>query len=413
MIEVEGKIIESKIGLCGVHIERTVVEDHKDKIVNTSFIEIAKEDVSILRNCVGSQCQFRAFAQIMLTEWKRVGETVFALYLEREYLTPPYDMWSCNSFPKAIATPIENQIVEASHRTDKRDNLGAGAKKKVTLSSFCIVSLPELLKNYTASHSGRPISLKAEAMKTGYPDEILKKAKLLLEEVVDDRVMQSSSKSSQTQTRKSPSQKPVYVSNFEHVPIGSTIVQNQPKSTKGYIVFNTHTRFVQTYGAANNVTRSIALQVIDSVVSGRFPRGMSYNDIKIFVQSYNLLEYEVMHIDGIAVYNYKCRCKGGRSEGECSHEAAGEEINKTFSISDNLELIAGGKVSGRPKLTKIVNYKPHRPEEKAASVEKEEQDFRKWVLEPIVQFFTSPYSEKPFVGKVTGTLHFNRSNIII
>ena len=161
--------------------------------------------------------------------------------------------------------------------------------------------------------------------------------------------------------RKPPSKTPVYVSNFEHVPIGSTIVQNQPKSTKGYIVFNTHTRFVQTYGAANNVTRSIALQVIDSVVSGRFPRGMSYNDIKIFVQSYNLLEYEVLHIDGTAVYNYMCRCKGGRNEGECSHEAAAEEINKTFSISDNLELIAGGKVSGRSKLTKIVSYKPHRP----------------------------------------------------
>ena len=68
MIEVEGKNIESKIGLCGIHIERTVVEDHKDKIVNTSFIDIAKEDVSILRNFVGSQCQFRAFAQIMLIE---------------------------------------------------------------------------------------------------------------------------------------------------------------------------------------------------------------------------------------------------------------------------------------------------------------------------------------------------------
>jgi hypothetical protein len=392
------------MALCGVHIERTAIENNKNKIINSSFIDIAQADISMLRNAVGSQCQFKSLALIILEEWRRLGEHVFAVYFEREYLTPPYDMWSCNSFPEAIATPVENNFVESSHKTDKRDNLGAGHRKKVGLSSFCIISLLELLANYTSSHSGRPFSLKADSISTGYPSYILKKALLLITEVKDDRVKSISKYSqSQSQSDKSRANKAVYVKNFEHVPIGSTIVQNQPKSTKGYIVFNSHDRFVQTFGASNNVTRPIALQVIDSVLSGRFPRSMKYDEIKNFVQSYHLLEYEVLHVNGTRVYQYNCKCKAGRSEDECSHEAAGEEINKTFSISEQLQLIETGTVQGRPKLTKVVAFQAHRPEEKTACHDKVEKDYSNWVLEPIVQFFDEPFSPKAFVGKVTGT----------
>lgn len=387
------------MGLCGVHIVRTVVEDHKAKIVSSRFIEIIKADIAMLRNDVGSQCQFAALAKVMVNEWKRQGEEVFALYFEIEYLTPPYDKWSCNSFPKTIAIPVENQIVESSHRTDKRDNHGAGNRKKVGLSSFCTTSIPVLLTTYTNSHSGRPITVKAETMITWYPPHILQKAKLLLEEVVDDRVRKAG-KGSQGKVPKL-----VYVSNFEHVHIGSTIVQNQPKSTKGFIVFNAHTSFVQHYGAQNNVTREIALQVIDSVLNGRFPRGKTYDEIKAFVRKYHLLEYEVVHVDGVEVYSYKCRCKGGRKEGECSHEAAAEEINKTFSVSEQLQLIKGGTVKGRPKLRQVVAFKAHRPEELTVNQQKDENDFRKLVREPIVQFFDKPFSPDAFVGTVTGTLH--------
>jgi len=201
--------------------------------------------------------------------------------------------------------------------------------------------------------------------------------------------------------------RPVYVSNYEHVRIGSTILQGQAKSTTGYIVFNSHTQFVQHYGPGNNVTREIALKVIDSVVYGRYPKGMKYDAIKAFVQGFHLLEYEVLHITGTAVYNYKCRCKGGRSEGECSHEAAGEEINKTFSVSQQLEKITSGRVRGRPRLSDVAGYRACKQVETPASLSKVEGDFGKLVNELIVQFFHLPYSQKPFVGKVTGTCMYS------
>ena len=219
---------------------------------------------------------------------------------------------------------------------------------------------------------------------------------------MDDRVKVSGSR-----TAKSPGtpHKSTYVSNFEHVPIGSTIVQGEPKSTKGYIVFNSHTQFVQEYGASKDVTRAIALQVIDSVLHGRFPKGYKYDAITTFVKGYHLLTYEIVHRDGVAVYNYHCACKAGRSEAECSHEAAGEEINKTFCIKDQVARNSSGKVAGRPKKRLAVGYSAHKPDE-YSDCELGKHDYEAWVCELIVQFFHLRYSPKPFVGKITGTYYY-------
>ena len=331
MIEFKGVPIQTQMGLCGVHIERSVVDAYSKKIKRSAFGDVAKADISMLRNNVASQIQFKTLAIIVQDEWKRLGEHEFAKTFLQEYLQRPYDFWSINSFPEAIASPCENQTVEASHRTDKRDNLGAGARNKVGLSEYAISSIPVLLKRYTDSHSGRSITVQSETIATGFPMQTLYKALKLLEQIVDERV-KSNTSSSQSKSPSTP--RHTYVSNFEHVPIGSTIVQKEPKSVVGYIVFNSHTQFVQDYGASKDVTRVIALQVIDSALNGRFPKGLKYEAITTFVKGYHLMTYEVVHKDGTAVYKYKCTCKAGRSEGECSHEAASEEINKTFCVKD-------------------------------------------------------------------------------
>ena len=100
-----------------------------------------------------------------------------------------------------------------------------------------------------------------------------------------------------------------------------------------------------------------------------------------------------------------------RSEAECSHEAAGEEINKTFCIKDQVARISSGKVAGRPKKRLAVGYSAHKPDE-YSDRELGRHDYEAWMCELTVQFFNLPYSQQPFVRKITGTTPIKTNAII-
>jgi hypothetical protein len=404
-IEYDGEVLEPDNGLCGVHIERDAVDKHANKMISrSSFLADAKDDIRMMRNDVGSQEMFETLVPLLIQHWTSKGESVFAIAFSSEYFKSPYNKWNVNSFSEVYANPIENQPIESSHRNDKRDNFGAGARNKVSLSEYATRSIFRMLDDYALSHSGRSISLEPEAISTHYPKEMLNNAKILLEHIVDNRVAQTGKQNSQTRTT-SVAKKDVITSNFYHIVPGSTLVTGKSKSLVGYIVFNSKDSCVQDYGPGKGVSKEIALQYIDCVLNGRFHKSLhSWDAKKLFVRSYHLLSYKILHIDTIAVYEYHCRCKTYRGQGECDHQAASEHILATFDVHAQVHQIKSGTVRGRPKKSASVKYAA--PQHVVGSIDLatlHARDYEKLVREPIVQFFDKPFSKLPFVGTVTGT----------
>lgn len=370
----------------------------------SSFEEDAKDDIRMMRNDVGSQEMFNALVPFVIQHWTKRGEDTFANSFSTEYFKSPYNKWSVNSFCNVYANPIENQSIESSHRTDKRERFGAGPKTKVSLSEYVTRSIPRMLDDYTQTHSGRSISLEPEPISTQYPTQMLNNAKILLEHIVDDRVG-ASNKAAGKAT--SAIKKQILACNFFHLLPGSTLEYNKPKTREGFIVFNSKDSCVQDYGPGKGVSKEIALQYIDCVLNGRFHKNyQTWDEKKAFVRSYHLLSYVTMHIDGIAVYEYYCRCKTHRGQGECDHQAAGEHILETFNVDVQVQQIKSGNVRGRPRKSASVQYAAKKDVlsySETASLHIE--DYEKLVRETIVQFFHKPYSALPFVGVVTGTLY--------
>jgi hypothetical protein len=402
-LEYNDEALQSESALCGVHIERTSVDKHSKQIVLSTFVDDAKDDIRMLRNDVGSQAMFNSLTILVREEWIRRGEIVFANSFSKEYFEEPYNRWNINSFADVYANPIENQTVEASHRNDKRLCHGAGSKTKVSLSEYVTRSIPRLLETYTRDYSGREITLEPQALSTGYPDVMLTKAKILLHQIVDDRVKYSASSTSNAKSHS----KIVHAANFFHLPPGSTIVTGKPKSVDGYIVFNSANNYVQDYGPGKGVTKEIALQYIDCVFNGRFPRTASmadYESKKLFVRGYHLLTYKVVHIDSVPVYEHSCFCKDHRGQGECEHEAAGSNIIDTFDVDAQVQQIQRGCVRGRPRKIPSVGYAARKivDSNTDSTTSLHASDYEKMVHEKIVQFFNKPFSAQPFVGSIQG-----------
>jgi hypothetical protein len=231
---------------------------------------------------------------------------------------------------------------------------------------------------------------------------MLNDAKILLEHIEDDRVVASSRASAKATVS---IKKKMFASNFFHLLPGSTLESAKPKTREGFIVFNSKDNCVQDYGPGKGVSKEIALQYIDCVLNGRFHKNYrTWDEKKSFVRSYHLLSYVTMHMDGVAVYEYNCRCKTHRGQAECDHQAAGEHILDTFDVHVQVQQIKSGNVRGRPRKSASVKYAAQKdvagyPETATLHV----RDYEKLVREPIVQFFHKPYSKLPFVGIVTGT----------
>ena len=400
-IEYDGDVIQSDNGMCGVHIERTAVDKHIKKMINRSSFEAdAKDDVRMMRNDVGSQEMFNALVPFVIEHWTSKGESAFALAFSIEYFKRPYNKWNVNSFPSVYANPIENQTVESSHRTDKRDRFGAGSRNKVCLSEYVTRSIPRMLVDNTHSHSGRSISLEPQALSTHYPTAMLNNAKILLEHIVDDRVVTGSKAPSKGALKKT-----IHASNYFHLLPGSTLETGKPKSRVGYIVFNSEDNCVQDYGPGKGVSKEIALQYIDCVLNGRFHKNYkTWDEKKSFVRRYHLLFYEILHIDGVAVYELHCGCKTHRGQGECDHHAASEHILQIFDVHVQVNQIKSGSVRGRPRKSASVEYSGKKDVAGSTDLTSlHAQDYQKLVRECIVQFFEKPYSTLPFVGIVTGT----------
>ena len=255
-----------------------------------------------------------------------------------------------------------------------------------------------LLQTYTRSHSGRSITLEPQGISTGYPNQMLNNAKILIEQVVDARVVMDSKG-----VPKATLKKTVHASNFLHLLPNSTILPGTPKSTDGYIVFNSNNQCVQDYGPGKGISREVALQYIDCVLNGRFPRNMDYENKKLFVRSYHLLSYKVLRVNGVPVFEYCCRCKVHRGQGECEHEIAGAHILGTFDVYAQVQQIQSGSVRGRPRKNVSVGYAARKVVDSSIVVTSlHAVDYEKIVNEKIVQFFARPFSKQPFVGTITG-----------
>lgn len=176
---------ETKFGLCGVHIEREVIQHYSSKFKDPNYIPTAKTHVSILRNDTGSQKQMDEFAVHMLAEWQKVGEIDLVKTFQQEYCTPPFNCWGVNSFPEAIGNPVENNTVESEHRRQKRNNFGVGSKVRTRLSFFATNQIYVLLSNKGETHANRSIDCHCTPHETRYPREILNKAKELLHTLQD------------------------------------------------------------------------------------------------------------------------------------------------------------------------------------------------------------------------------------
>lgn len=406
-IECDGDVFTSDTGLCGVHIERTGVDAHGGKIVSSTFKEEAKDDIRMLRNNVGSQDMFLSLINDVMEHWISKGESAFAEGFAKEYFAENYNNWNINSFPDVYANPIENNTVESSHKRDKINRFGAGSRTKVSLSEYVTRSIPEMLKEHTRSHSGRPISVDTQDISTGYPSSMLINAQRLLQETVDHSVtsknqvaLKQSSSSSQSVVAK----KEVYAHNYYHFQKGTKLLSGSAKSEVGYIVFNTGDNLVQDKGLGRNVTKHDGLQYIDCVLHGRFPKDTDYEQKKKFVRRFVLLSYDVLHVDTKAVYEYSCRCKVGRGQGECEHEAAASHMLRTFDVLAQVHQISRGTVRGRPRLSSIVGYAAVKSSETTIDVTTlHSADYERLVLEKIIQFYNKPFSAEPFIGTVQGT----------
>jgi hypothetical protein len=230
---------------------------------------------------------------------------------------------------------------------------------------------------------------------------MLDKAQILLEHIIDSRVSNSGKSSS----NKSTAKKPIFAGNHFHLLPGSTLQTGKPKSLVGYIVFNSKGNTVQDYGPGKAVSKEIALLYIDCVLNGRFHKDYkTWDEKKKFVRGYHLLSYEVLHMEGVAVYELRCRCKTYRGQGECDHHAAGEHILEIFNVHVQVNQIKSGNVRGRPKKSASVGYAAVKHVAGGIDLATlHAADYQKLVREPIVQFFEKPFSKLPFVGIVTGT----------
>jgi hypothetical protein len=177
--------LETDFGICGVHIEREVIQHYLPKFVDTAYVATAKSHVSLLRNDTGSQIQMNEFAKHMLIEWRRVGENEVAKTFEQEYCTPPYNRWGVNSFPEVRGNPPENQPMESEHRSQKRNNFGVGHRVRTRLSFFITQQIYVLLGNKEETHANRSIDCHSSTLETGWPREMLLKAKELLHTMSD------------------------------------------------------------------------------------------------------------------------------------------------------------------------------------------------------------------------------------
>jgi hypothetical protein len=169
----------------------------------------------------------------------------------------------------------------------------------------------------------------------------------------------------------------------------------------GYVVFNTASNLVQDKGPGFNVSKEIGLQYIDCVLHGRFPNSTTYEEKKVFTRRFILLSYTVLHVDGVSVYEYLCRCKCHRKDGECDHEASTSHLLKTFDVLAQVHKITSGSVRGRPRLSSVVGFAAIK--DKATDLSSlHKGDYEKLVREQIVQFYNLPFSQLPFIGTVIG-----------
>lgn len=187
--------LEVEVGLCGVHIERQVIQHYSSKFKNSSYLDTAKYHVSLMRNCTGSQVQMVEFGRHMLTEWRYEGEMDVAKTFEQEYCTHPYHCWGVNSFPDVKGNPIDNNPMESEHRRQKRNNFGVGSRVRTRLSFFVLNQVPMLLSKKGKTHANRPIDCKSTPHDTRWPRAILLKAKELVQTMKDTTSSGASSSS--------------------------------------------------------------------------------------------------------------------------------------------------------------------------------------------------------------------------
>lgn len=359
--------------------------------MDPEFAEQAKKDLKMLRNDVASQQQFETMATSVIQNWIDEGETQFATSIRKEYMTPPFNKWSVNSFILYRCMPIANQIVESGWRTSKRINWGAGFRNMVGVSEFATFFIFVMLKNLTEKYSGRSITVEATPISTSFPTHSLHKCQKLLV-TIEDTTSRNSNSSSQ---KKLP-----VLTNYYEIKSGTTL-KGTLRTTKGYFVFNSSKNLVQDAGPRCTVTRKIALTYLHSALTGEFPTSYTYQQKKDLIQGYHAISYEVLHRNNIAVYEFNCDCVSGRHEGECGHEAAAQVLLKIFDVARELQEIDRGNVKGRPRKIVPVGYRATRPEE--SLVESfNERDATNFIGEPVIQFFELPHNQKAFVGKITG-----------
>ena len=96
-IRIHEMLCSQQNGITTVYLPRTNRNTHKLQHIHQLLREqqfdhhakIAKEDIRMMRNDVGSQVMFNALVTIVREEWSRRGETAFAEGFSKEYFVEP------------------------------------------------------------------------------------------------------------------------------------------------------------------------------------------------------------------------------------------------------------------------------------------------------------------------------------
>lgn len=110
--------VEATITLCWPHIKRNAIPKDASKMTSHEFMTVAQEDITHLHFTRSVQ-QFDAMSTMMICSWEQRGQHAFAAWLQKEYLTPPFNRWSvtASGIPGCNGN---NNPVESYHRNEKR-----------------------------------------------------------------------------------------------------------------------------------------------------------------------------------------------------------------------------------------------------------------------------------------------------
>jgi hypothetical protein len=127
--------------------------------------------------------QFKFLSRAFLKHWRNKHEKVFADYFEKEYLTPPYDMWSTTVSGVPGVTANQNPI-ESFHAVLKKVYL---QDRKTPLCIFLAHTSESLMKDLAVHYGVKStFSITRNPIGNKHRDMLFKATQLYSNETIRD-----------------------------------------------------------------------------------------------------------------------------------------------------------------------------------------------------------------------------------